>query len=329
MEADDYKSTVAPLSDGDRIHLIFRELSSDLAGAGETHPSARVWRHSDLVAKISGIANAHVDKLTTNFPPAREVIDRMLQIGWAKPLTTETPPGKKPEVLYLLDMEAGPDELPGVPELLQGFEPAGVLCYFGALEFHELTTQVPAFYHIARLEEPRTSGPSPTPRIEPQAASGPPRKPRDPLGTLRFHYQGVPCYSTRRDRTLVPGVQLRQQGPRTLLRTTTLEQTLLDTLLHPLRCGGESTVFEAWERGISRWNPERLERHLAEIGRDDFERRVGAMLDFLDASAGPVLATRLNASKERRRQSDEATPIPLLHGFEYPRVSADWGVTLP
>lgn len=311
----------------ERWDLMFSELRSVLTSTDPTHPVSRVWRHSDLAGRISEIAHAHVVQLTTNFPPAREVIERMVHIGWAKPLPTLAPTGKKDEHLYLIDMEAPADELPGVPELLQGAEPGGVICYFGALELHELSTQLPAFYHIARLEDPRPLAPAVP--AKPKSESTVPRKPRDPLGTLRFHYQGIPCYSTRRDRSLVPGIQLRQQGPRTLLRTTTLEQTLLDTLLHPLRCGGEATVLEAWERGIARWNPERMARHLEAIARDDFDRRTGAMLELLDASEEPALTPRMQAAKARWQHTADAEPIPLLHGLDYSRVSSGWGVTLP
>jgi hypothetical protein len=44
---------------------------------------------------------------------------------------------------------------------------------------------------------------------------------------------------------------MRVVSPRTWLRITTLEQTLLDTLLQPLRCVGEAVVLEAWENGVS------------------------------------------------------------------------------
>ncbi len=66
------------------------------------------------------------------------------------------------------------------------------------------------------------------------------------LGTLLFIYQGTTYYTTKRSSRLAPGVQLRDFGPRTQLRITTCEQTLLDALEKPIHCGGAEVVFEAW-----------------------------------------------------------------------------------
>ena len=52
-------------------------------------------------------------------------------------------------------------------------------------------------------------------------------------------------YSNKRDVSLVPGIQFRVVSPRCWLRITTLEQTLLDALMQPVRCGGEAVALEA------------------------------------------------------------------------------------
>ena len=103
------------------------------------------------------------------------------------------------------------EDLPEPWELLQGYQPGGVLCYFGALAYYELTTQQPAFYHIATLEARK---PGQVVEVAPRTReSGHEAAERDPLGSLEFRYQDVPCYTTRRDKALVPGVQTREFGP--------------------------------------------------------------------------------------------------------------------
>jgi len=308
---------------------MFRELRNVFSLPTEGHPAARVWRHSDLVAVIAKARSQHLEQLKFSFPPAIAVIGGMIEIGWLQELPVENGAGDRASPpLYLLDMEATAEDLPEPWELLQGYQPAGVLCYFGALAFHELTTQEPTFYHIATLQPP-------TPRAsvlasKPGGDGATPGRMRDPLGTLVFHYQGRPCYATRRDRSLVPGIQLREYGPRTRLRITTLEQTMLDTLLHPLRCGGESVVFEAWERGVHLWNPERMATYLTTINRQELDRRVGAVLTLIESEIpSGALKTLLTARQDELRKVPVAESLPLLPGLPGSTLLPDWGIQAP
>src|SRR5207237_3233319 len=58
---------------------------------------------------------------------------------------------------------------------------------------------------------------------------------------------------TRRSARLVLGVQSRDYGPRTRIRITTLEQTLLDTLSKPFHCGGRSEERRVGKECRCRW----------------------------------------------------------------------------
>jgi hypothetical protein len=308
-----------------RWNLMFRELGRIVALPSSDHPAARIWKHSDLQSVIADIRKSHVTELKTTFPAAKKIIARMLAMRWLQPVPLQGTDSSEPSAIYLVDMEAVDEDMPEPLELLQGFKPQGVLCYFGALAFHELTTQQPAFYHIATLEKPSPGGDSATPTTA--GHSGPQRAKRDPLGQFEFHYQDVPCYTTRRDKSLVPGVQSRDHGTRIRLRITTLEQTLLDTLIQPLRCGGESVAIEAWERGVRRWNPDRIARHLEAIDRADLYRRTGAMLDLIGESVpqGP-LTSALAAAKHELSQAPEAELIPLLPGLATSHALPAWGI---
>ena len=106
---------------------------------------------------------------------------------------------------------------------------------------------------------------------------------RSPLGTEIFRFDEVPYYVTRRDASLAPGIQLRVVSPKTWLRITTIEQTLLDTLLQPVRCGGEAVILEAWEKGVKDMDMDRMAEHLTKIQREDLDRRVAAVLDLTGA----------------------------------------------
>jgi hypothetical protein len=323
--------TSASKSSGDaRWNRMFLELKPLIASPSDEHPAARVWRGTDLTAVITRVRTRHLPELLTTFPSAKMVIKRMLEMGWLREIPLEdAPTAASATKLYLLDMEATPEDVPTPGELLQGFQPDGVLCYFGALALHELTTQEPAFHHIAqrKIPSPRLdAGNAPDSPVAPK----PDKRPRDPLGTFVFRFHGLPCYTTKRDPSLMPGVQTREYGPRTRLRITTLEQTMLDALWQPVKCGGQSVAIEAWERGVLRWNSDRMARHLAEIGRAEWDRRVGAMLSLLGADPGSdALRDRLQTQKARVRQQPDLPPLPLLNGLPATTLLPEWGILTP
>jgi predicted transcriptional regulator of viral defense system len=249
-----------------------------------------------------------------------------MEMGWLKQISLE-PRKEGIATMYFLEMEAREGEMILDPlEVLQGFMPKGILCYFGVLSYLELTTQVPPFFHVAKMDKaplpPEWSEPSSNP-------SGERRHLRNPMGTELFRFEGAMCYQTRRNTMMVPGVQERVFGKRAKVRITTLEQTLLDTLICPTQCGGQGVVFEAWERGVELWNPERMAGYLEQIGRPTLDRRVGAMLDLLGVKSG--LSTKMGKRLEVVRYDATALPDPisLISGVDYPQLNKSWNVRIP
>jgi hypothetical protein len=321
----------SPIPDDDsRWDLMFRELRASISLSSLAHPAARIWKETDLKAQITEIKKQHRAQLTTTFASATQVIQRMQSIGWLQPISVDAPQeGKTIPPLYLVDMEASPDEMIEPWELLQGYQTDGVICYFGALALHGLTTQQPSFYHIAAL---RKSKEHPVIHLkEPTAKYGGPKdQTRDPLGQKIFDYQGIPCYLTRPEASHMLGIQTREYGPRTLIRITTPEQTMLDALWQPLKCGGQAVAYEAWERGVLRWNEERMAQHLAKINRQDWERRVGAMLSLLGVTPeSESLRKILESRKQHVANSSDIIHLPLLNNMPSSTLLPEWGILVP
>jgi hypothetical protein len=314
----------------DRWDLMFRELKHTVASPTDEHPVARIWRGSDLTAAIRQVRKQHEAELLTNFPSAKAVINRMLSIGWLQEIFVENPASKAASAkLYLLDMEATQEEIPEAWELLQGYATHGVICYFSALAFHELTTQIPSFYHIGI---PKDSSPRIDPKTIPTSSqlSTAGKKQRDPLGSFVFNFQETPCYTTNRDISFMPGIQTREIGARTRLRITTPEQTMLDALWQPIKCGGQAIAFETWERGLKRWNPDRMAKHLISINRHEWERRVGAMLSLLGGiPESGALSDLLVTRRQKIKNTSEITPLPLLNHLPASILLPEWGVLVP
>lgn len=316
--------------DDARWNLMFRELKHRVALPSEKHPATRIWCHSDLAKEIIRVKKDHQAELRSTFPAAKAVIARMLEMEWLRGIPVDWPAGSSPaSPIYLLDMEAAPDESPEPWELLQGYQPDGVLCYFGAAALHELTTQVPPFYHIAVPRPPSARAGEEAPQA-PTPTDSPDKKPRDPLGTMAFRYQGLACYSTRPEAALMPGIQTREYGQRTRLRITTPEQTMLDALWQPLKCGGQAVAFEIWERGVPKWNPDRMAKHLQAINRHEWDRRVGAMLSLLGAEPGAdTLGNLLHSRQDEVRRAPDLQPLPLLSGLPVSYLIPAWGILAP
>ena len=248
----------------------------------------------------------------------------------AQPLTVDdVPVGRSPHRVYCLDMGSVPEISP--IELLISTQASlqnTVVCYFTAIQYHDLTTQVVPHHHIAILKEISEKSLVQQSLIPPsEKGVGSTTQERKPtLGTLLFNYQGVPYYSTSRDRSMVPGVQRVRLSPSCLVRLTTLEQTLLDTLQKPWHCGGAAVVFEAWERGHSLVDDERLFDCLQKIARMDLIRRVGYMLEHQGRTIGdPALAKLLSDATSQVQVSREPL-IPLLPGMSLQSVDEKWGL---
>ncbi len=292
-------------------------LSEAVFSPTNEHPTVRVWKDTALIWVINRLAREHRAELKTTFPSGAVVLEKLKKIKWLRELSlAENAAGRS---IYLMDMEAARDEPVDVLEVLQAALPAGVISYFAALSFHELTSQMPSFYHIGRL----ANGHPPSSTAPAKAVD------RNPLGTVLFEYDGVMCYETKRYRGLTPGVQTRVIGPRTSYRITTLEQTLLDAILQPLRCGGEAVVFEAWGHAARRADFDRMAEHLQAISWESLVRRVGAMLEMLGTEVrnDSVLGKLLSKVKNQLNSTDEV--IPLLPGLGFAHESATWRVSIP
>ena len=247
-------------------------------------------------------------------------------MGLIHSIKVQSPNDAELNDFLLLDMEAGKGEPIYPLELLQAYLPDGVVCYFSAINYYELTTQVVAHHHVARLNPPRSKNSLAT--VDATKPVGETVE-RNPLGTEIFHFEDVGYYLNKRDASLVPGIQFRVVSPRCWLRITTLEQTLLDALMQPVRCGGEAVALEAWETGVKQIDADRMGEHLAKIQRDDLDRRVGAVLEMIGANfSASTLGQRLNAARDRL--ITEALPeISLLAGFEFPELNKTWNVRTP
>jgi predicted transcriptional regulator of viral defense system len=312
----------------DRWEVFLRTLGDRVSAASEKNLTARCWKISTLRREIRAVTKSNQEVLRTTFPPAHVVIEQLKRMGWIHSIKVQSPNGAELTDFLLLDMEAGKGEPIYPLELLQAYLPDGVVCYFSAINYYELTTQVVAHHHVARLNPPRAKKSVEAVDTTEPDLSGETVE-RNPLGTDIFHFEDVGYYLNKRDISLVPGIQFRVVSPRCWLRITTLEQTLLDALMQPVRCGGEAVVLEAWETGVKQIDADRMVEHLAKIQRDDLDRRVGAVLEMIGADfAASTLGHRLNAIRERLMTQD-LPEIPLLAGFEFPERNNTWKVRTP
>lgn len=310
-----------------RWEFFLRLLREAVAQPTEEHPVVRCWKSTELISLIGSIVNKHRKILLYTFPTAKEVVKRLTAMGWLRPVSGIQSTIERLS-FFFMEMDTAGSEVFDPLELLQAYLPSGVICYLGALSIHELTTQTPCFFHVGRIR--RSSNVDDISVFQPDASlDGKAEKKRNALGTEIFRFDGAVCYKTNRYAAYTPGVQMRIIAPRTWLRTTTLEQTLLDTLMQPVRCGGEAVVFEAWERGLERYDTAQMAEYLEKIGRRDLWRRVGAMLDILGAE---TTGTQLDAGLKKALVSistQNEDEIPLLHGLEFSNLNKTWRVAVP
>lgn len=216
-------------------------------------------------------------------------------------------------------------------ELLMAVRPKGVICYSSAIAYHSLSNQTAQHHHIGELQAPiaRESRDIDITAVEagPRVRSvSPPR-----LGTELFRYGGIPYFASRRSSRLVPGVQIRDYGPRTRIRITTLEQTLLDALAKPFHVGGPEVVFEAWHVAMDSGQIDegRMAGHLDEMQYPATDRRVGAMLEILGHSPGRELRYRLDQAQSTVDPNGPFARISLLPGIDYQQMNENWLVWIP
>jgi hypothetical protein len=313
----------------ERWDHFLRSFREQVVEASDVFPTVRCWTRHNLEKMIMSVIKAQKTELVSStFYTATEIIHRLQEIGWLSTIVVDSSrcADAAPE-LFLLDMEVREEDVIDPLEVLQGYKPQGVLCYFGVLGHLGLTTQIAPFFHVAYIDK----SPLPTVRsiakVSEKIDEASPN--RNPLGQEAFQFEGAPCYVTKRNIALTPGIQTRIIGPRTMLRMTTLEQALLDALGYPLHCGGESVVFEVWERGTTLWNPDRLADYLLKINRSEIDRRVGAMTEALQIKMdSQKLQMRLDQVKAQLSKSRDEE-VPLLPGFTFPNLNPTWGVRMP
>ncbi|MEO6863854.1 MAG: type IV toxin-antitoxin system AbiEi family antitoxin [Gemmatimonadaceae bacterium] len=253
---------------------------------------------------------------------AATLIDQLVLGGIATPVPLDHPHGAKQRYhLYGVGLGLDAEKLHPI-ELLQAAVPAGIVCYFGALQIHELTTQLPTQYHIAR----RVGTPSPrTAAADPDYVPGLGSAAAPRLGTQMFVRQGMPYYSTRRDARWLRATQARYLNDKSRFNVTTLEQTLVDTVHRPASCGGPSVVLEAWDNASEQYDAERLAVLLREIDDPYLTRRVGYLLEMLDHPVEGALSNVLDAARLTVLNSSLDMAL-LFPGIPYTRIDTRWGL---
>lgn len=298
-------------------------------------PTVRCWTKSSLDRMFKQVR----DEVGESTPPQSnmEILNWMKKLGVACAIEADG------VTFYLLEVGASLQSEIDPLELMMAFEPSGVISYFSALAFHSLTSQMPSQHHIAILygsdlsngeqdggENVVESLPHELSAKKVEGSKGV-RSKASPFGQIVFSYSGIPFYRSRRIKRLVPGVQKRSSGPRSQFRITTFEQTLVDTLHKPQKCGGPAVVFEAWQEATASRNldEERMVQYLKQMEYPSTTRRVGAMFQLIDYVPGAELGGYLSQSKDNLRRGSPYSQISLLPGFDYSNLAEEWLVKLP
>jgi hypothetical protein len=305
------------------------ELLRRIAVATEEFPTVRCWSARKFRGLLGHLRSSLLDEriISSSFPRTDALLDWLISTGLVFPLPVAPSTTVQAETqFYLVEVGAGPQSVVSPFELLQAFQPQGIVSFFSALSFHGLTTQPPPFHHTA-IPTPRPPG-LPEERPVTETSPSPTAAPRrDPLGSHAFTHDGLRYYSTKRYRDLVPGIQTQILDPRIHLRVTDLEQTLLDTLMQPDACGGQSVIFEAWGN-LDRARPERLAGYVRGLTLPVLTRRLGALLN-LTGITPPAPLLPVLAEARRRFASAPGPQVPLFRGQPGTRLDPEWNVLTP
>lgn len=307
-----------------------KELSDKLSKPSQEIPSVRCLTKKTLSSIFTNIKEEL--KLPSTFPSGEEVLSFLSSMGLASKVDTEKEEKNAPsKEFYLVGISASHDTMADPLEILQAYRHEGVICYFSALSYYELTTQFPTHHHIATIVEPTPTAQAEQGRTTTSPPSTPEAKERSTkkLGTLAFFYGGIPFYSTRRSSNTIAGVKNRKFNPRTEIRITSKEQTLLDTLHYPLHCGGPEVVFEAWDDQLGSLDEMAFLNLLKTINSQQLTRRLGTLFDFLDYKPKTDLFQFLEATRVEVECSNELTEISLLRGFHYSHANPRWKTLTP
>lgn len=322
------KRILSPSFSIERWEVFLNALIQKVAKPTDRWPTVRCWSKRNLIHVLTEIRIQEKSRLLSTFPTAEVILGHLQKTGLVSHIDVETVSPPRPATdFFLLDLEGTSERDADPLELLQAFKPEGVICYFSALSYYGLTTQVPSQHHIATLTK---TAASPIQRIKAPPDSLSPRTvKRDPMGQKIFTFQSVPFFWTRRVLSRIVGIQTRNEGARTQLRITTREQTLLDTLNRPIPCGGLAVILEAWEKGSRTMDEDRLAEYLKSMSHVDTYRRVGAVLEFIGHTPSPCLKKQLDDIRQALPPQASETRIPLLPGTDFPSTNVTWQVGIP
>jgi predicted transcriptional regulator of viral defense system len=311
-------------------------LSRSLAAPTPDWPTVRLWTKTSLDRLFRAVKR--------NIGQSKPRVSNMELLHWLEKLGLAWPVEADGADFYLLELGASARSDIDPLELLMAYEPSGVVCYFSALAFHSLTSQMPSHHHVAvvtkssRTENAEKSGQTRTEEApyretipKSDGSNKGTRGKVSPLGKSVFSYLDIPYYLTRRAERLLPGVQNRSNGPRGRFRITTYEQTLLDTFHKPQNCGGPAVVLEAWQEASTsgRLDEERLLAYLKQMDYPSTTRRLGAMLHLMDYTPGVELGNYLDRARQGISREAPHSQISLLPGFDYSNLDETWLVKSP
>ncbi len=316
--------------------FIYREallarLSTRVAAPNSTWPTVRCWTARSLGRLIREIR----DELAAD--GIRADLTHRAILTWLSGLCLLREIKADGEAFHVLEIGAPAGQTPDPLELLMAARPLGVICYFSAVAFHGLTTQRMSHHHVAT-----TTPPAPRRTDSNGNAVAVPQDPapashyatgsaRSKLGKVLFRYEETPYYVTQRSTQLTPGVKLRDFGPRTNLRITSYEQTLLDTLYKPFHCGGPEVVFEAWRVAIrsGQLDEECIADCLQRMCYPATTRRVAVMLELIGHTCGRALGRILDQARDSIKRDSPYVQISLFPGVGYKSLDPEWLVLTP
>ena len=303
------------------IELLLRHFSSKLTDSATSLPSTRCISRPELVRLLGAVRN---ELAIPRLGSASSLLDILARSGLIKHIEiTPLSQRVREDRFCAVGLHTDP-QLIDPAELLQVHVPDGVICYFTALQLHELTTQSAPHHHIAKV---RPLDAMPTPEAVSHdvvtAVTAPP-----PLGSAQFEYQHIRYYLSVRDATILRRHQQRFLNAFSRVRVTTLEQTLIDTLHRPMNAGGPSVVFEAWQAARGKFDDTVLVDLLLQIKHPLLARRVGYMLEQTFGSPSRASA-ELNKHALSELVYDASEPASLIAFMPYKTHNARWQLLVP
>ena len=268
--------------------------------------------------------------LPSTFPSGLKILDHLVDMGLAAQIPIEgTKENFTSKTFYILGFRATHETDIDPLELLQAYKQKGIVCFFSALFYFDLTTQIPTHHHVATIvKQTERSSTEILDSIINETIHDH-KSERGKLGSYVFSYQDLPFYSTNRNENTIPGIKLQVLNPRTQIRMTTIEQTLLDTLQYPYHCGGPEVIFESWKTHINKIDESLIIKYLKNINLLPLSRRLGAMLDIFDYHSGKDLLGFLEVVRSKISKNDEIRIIPLFKGVQYSNMNSTWRVLTP